>query len=113
MSLVEAIDKLYRTYQMKDMSNIQYLEKINNLISIIEHYGGTIGVLKKITEGILAKHTSRTYDEVNWKLTCTESQVKKATYEGKEKMLARMFLNRVDRALYGTMLTKLHNDYVT
>ena len=113
MSLVEAIDKLYRTYQTKDITNIQFLEKFNNLIDVIEHYGGTIGVHKKITEGILAKHTGGTYDEVNWKLTYTDSQVEKATHEGKEKMLARMFLNRVDRGRYGTMLTTLHNDYVT
>jgi hypothetical protein len=113
ISLIEAIDKLYCTYQTKDMSTIQYLEKFNNLMNIIEHYGGSIGVHKKITEGILAKHSGGTYDEVNWKLTYIDSQIEQATYEGKEKMLARMFLNRVDCARYGTMLTKLHNEYVT
>jgi hypothetical protein len=75
MSLVKAIDKLYQTYQTKDLSNIQYLEKFNNLINVIEHYGGTIGVHKKITKGILARHTNGTYDEVNWKLAYTDSQV--------------------------------------
>jgi hypothetical protein len=98
MSLVEVIDKLYQTYQTKDMSNIQYLEKFNNLINVIELYGGTIGVHKKITEGIFAKHTNGTYDEVNWKLAYTDSQVEKAIHEGEEKMLDRMFLNRVDCA---------------
>jgi hypothetical protein len=57
------------------MSNMQYLEKFNNLINVIEHYGGTIGVHKKITKGILARHTNGTYDEVNWKLAYTDSQV--------------------------------------
>jgi hypothetical protein len=79
------------------------LEKFNNLINIIEHYGGSIGMYKKISEGILAKHSVGTYDEVNWKLTYTDSQIEQATCEGKEQMLARMFL----------MLTKLHNDFVT
>jgi hypothetical protein len=49
MSLVETINKMYRTYQMKDLSNIQYFENFNNLINFIEHYGGSIGVHKKIT----------------------------------------------------------------
>jgi hypothetical protein len=89
------------------------LEKFNNLINVIEHYGGTIGVHKKITKGILARHTNGTYDEVNWKLAYTDSQVEEAFHEGKEKILARMFLNRVDRARYGAMLTELHNDNVT
>ena len=71
MSLVEAIDKLYRFYQGKDMPNTQFLEKFNNLVDVIEHYGGTIGVHKKITEDILAKHTGGTYDSVNWKLAYT------------------------------------------
>jgi hypothetical protein len=64
MNLVEAINKLYGTYQTMDLSKIQNLEKFNSLIIVIEHYGGTIGVHKKITEGILAKHTNGTYDEV-------------------------------------------------
>jgi hypothetical protein len=40
-------------------------------------------------------------------------QIKQANNEGKERVLARMFLNRVDCARYSAMLTKLHNDYVT
>jgi uncharacterized protein YabN with tetrapyrrole methylase and pyrophosphatase domain len=47
MSLAEAIDNLNRTYQTKDMSNIQYLENFNNLINVIDHYVGSIGVHKR------------------------------------------------------------------
>jgi hypothetical protein len=68
MSLVEAIEKLYWLYQSKDMPNTQFLDKFNNLIDAFEHYGRTIGVHRKITEDILAKHTGATYDKVNWKL---------------------------------------------
>jgi hypothetical protein len=113
MSLVEAIDKLYQMYQPKDMSNTQFLDKFNNLVDVIEHYGGSVGVHNKITEGILAKHTGGVYDSVNWKLAYTDDQVCQATKAGKEKILARMFLNRVDCTRYGSMLVKLHNDYVT
>jgi hypothetical protein len=75
MSLVEAIDKLYQTYQTKDMSNTQFLDKFNSLVDVIEHYGGVIGVHKSITNSIIAKHTGRTYDEVNWRLTYTDAQI--------------------------------------
>jgi hypothetical protein len=46
-------------------------------------------------------------------LAYTDTQSNQAIHEGKEKMLARMFLNRVDRVQHGTMIVKLHNDYVT
>jgi hypothetical protein len=116
MSLVEAIDKLYRFYQGKDMPNTQFLknlENFNNLVDVIEHYGGTIGVHKKVTEDILVEYTGGPYDSVNWKVAYTNNQIKKATEKGKERVLARMFLNRIDRTRYGSMLVKLHNDYVT
>jgi hypothetical protein len=64
LSLVEAIDKLFRLYQSKDMPNTQFLDKFNNLIDVIEHFGGTIGVYRKITKDILAKHIGGTYDKV-------------------------------------------------
>jgi hypothetical protein len=67
-------------------------------VDVIEHYGGAIGVHPSITNGLLAKHTGGVFDEVNWRLTYTDSQIQDATLKGKEKMLARMFLNRVDRA---------------
>jgi hypothetical protein len=54
-----------------------------------------------------------TYDEVNWRLAYTDVQINQATHEGKEKLLARMFLNPLDCAQYGTMLVKVHNDYIT
>jgi hypothetical protein len=41
----------------------------------------------------------------------TNEQMKQATI--KERVLAGMFLNRVDSTCYGSMLVKLHNDCVT
>jgi hypothetical protein len=93
MSLVEAIDKLYRIYQTKEMSNNQFLDKFNNLVDVIQHHGGTVGDHKKITNHILAKQTDGIFDEVNWKLAYTDMQIKQANNEGKERVLARMFLN--------------------
>jgi hypothetical protein len=86
------------------MTNTQFLEKFNNLIDVIEHYGGTIGVHKEITEDILAQHTGGIYNSVNWKLANKDEQMKQANQKGKGRFLARMFFNRVDRARYGSML---------
>jgi hypothetical protein len=53
------------------MTNTQFIDKFNNLIDVSEHYSGTVGVHKKITNFILAKDTNRIFDEVNWKLGYT------------------------------------------
>jgi hypothetical protein len=50
MSLVEATHKLYRMYQTKNMTNVQFQEKFINLVEVIVHYGGTVGVHKKFTQ---------------------------------------------------------------
>jgi hypothetical protein len=93
MSLVKALNKLYCIYQTKEMSNTHFLDKFNNLVDVIEHYGGTVGVHKKITSNTLAKHTDGIFDEVNWKLAYTGAQIQQATDKGKERILARMILN--------------------
>jgi hypothetical protein len=92
VSLVEAIDKLYRTYQTKEMTKTQFLDKFNNLVDIIEHYGGTVGVHRNVTECILAKQTHGVYNNINWRSAYTDTQIKQATKKGREKILARMFL---------------------
>jgi hypothetical protein len=113
MSLVEAVDKLYRTYQTKDMTNTQFFDRFNNLVDVIEHYGGTIGVHRSVTESVLAEHTQGEYDNINWRSMYTDTQIEQATRKGREKILARMFITRVDKTRYGSMLVKLHNDFVT
>jgi hypothetical protein len=85
MSLVEAIDKLYQLHQTKELTNTQFLDKFNSLVDVIEHYGGAIGVHPSITNGLSAKHTGGVFDEVNWRLTYTDSQIQDTTLKGKEK----------------------------
>jgi hypothetical protein len=111
MSLVEATNKLYRMYQTKDMTNIQFRDKFNNLVEGIEHYGGTVGVHKKVTQNYLAEFSGGEYFDKDW--VYTEEQVAIATEKGKEKILARMFLAQADKFRYGNMLSKLQNDYIT
>jgi hypothetical protein len=72
MSLVEAMDKFYKVYQTKDMTNIQFWDKFSSMVDVIKHYGGTIGVYWKVTEKVLAQYTSGVYDNVNWRSTYTD-----------------------------------------
>jgi hypothetical protein len=113
MSLVDAMDKLYRMFQTREMSNTQFRDKFNNLIDIIEHYGGSVGVHRKVTEDLLAENTGDVYYNMNWRSTYTDTQIQEAIEKGKEKILARMFLARADKNRYGQMMAKLQNDYVT
>jgi hypothetical protein len=113
MSLVEAMDKFYRFYQSKEMPNAQYLEKFNNIVDVIEHYGGTVAVHRKMTENYLALLTGGVYDPINWRNVYSDEQIAEATEKGKENILAKMFLVRADKGRYGGMLAKLQNDYIT
>jgi hypothetical protein len=94
MSLVEAIDKLYRTYQTKEMTNTQFFDRFNNLVDVIEHYSGTVGVHRGVTESILAELMHGEYDNVNWRSRYADIQIEQATKKGREKILARMFITR-------------------
>jgi hypothetical protein len=113
MSLVEAVDKFYKIYQGRDMTNIQYRDMFNNALEVIEHYGGTIGVHKQVTAEIIAKETGIPFNEETWMTTYTTAQFKAATDKGQEKVLARMFLARCDKERYGPMLAKLANDQIS
>jgi hypothetical protein len=88
MSLVEAIDKFYKKYQGRDMTNVQYRNMFNNALEVIEHYGGTIGVHKKIMAEIIAKDTGIPYNEETWMTTYTALQCKAVADKGQEKVLA-------------------------
>jgi hypothetical protein len=55
-------DKLYKMYQTREMTNVQFRDKFNSLIDVIKHYGGTDGVHKKVTEQFLALYTDGIYE---------------------------------------------------
>jgi hypothetical protein len=42
-----------------------------------------------------------------------DEQVSEATQQGREKILARMFLTCANRGRYGSMMAKLQNNYIT
>jgi hypothetical protein len=83
------------------------------MVDVIEHYGGTVGIHRKMTENCLSVFTEGVYDKRNWRSSYTDQQISEATEKGKEKILARMFLTRANKVRYGGMLTKLQNDYIT
>jgi hypothetical protein len=100
-------------FQTREMSNTQFRDKFNNLTDIIEHYGGSVGVHRNVTEDMLSESTSDVYDNMNWRSTYTDTQIQEAIEKGKEKILSRMFLARVDKNRHGQMMAKLQYDYVT
>jgi hypothetical protein len=112
-SLVEANGKLYKMYQTRKMTNVQFRDKFNSLIDVIKHYGGTVGVHKKVTEQFLVLYTDGIYENKDWRTAYTDEQVNEANQQGKEKRIARMFLTRADRGRYGSIIAKLQNNYIT
>ena len=85
MSLVEAVDKFYKIYQGRDMTNIQYRDMFNNALEVIEHYGGTIGVHKQVTAEIIARETGIPFNEETWMTSYTAAQFKAAADKGQEE----------------------------
>jgi hypothetical protein len=53
MCLVEADDKLRRLYQIKKMSKADFKKAFDNLIDVIEPYGGTVGLQWNLLIGAL------------------------------------------------------------
>jgi hypothetical protein len=48
-------------YQTKDMTNVQFRNKFNILVEVIEHYGGAVSVHKNVTQNCLAKLSGGIY----------------------------------------------------
>ena len=113
MSLAEAIDRFYRIYQGKDMSNLEYRNLFDNGLEVIEHFGGSIGIHKHVTEKVLAETLSTQLKESSETEKYTSTQYQESAKKGQERMLARMFLLKCDKERYTTMLNKLANDHIS
>ena len=92
------------------MSNLEYKNLFDNGLEIIEHFGGSIGIHRHVTDKDLSKAT-----EARWNIDgkYSPTQYQEAAKKGQERMLARMFLLRCDKERYSTMLNKLANDQIS
>ena len=113
MSLVEADERFQRIYQSKDMSNLQYRKAFDNMVEVIEHYGGTVGLHWGVLIKTLEEDTGVTYNKSSWMADYSHEEFNSAVQKAKEKVLARMFLFKCDKDRYGPMLAKLQNDQVS
>jgi hypothetical protein len=103
-ALHKAVMQFYKFYQTKDMSNAIFLENFQTLISVVEDYGGEIGVdpsgAKKelVAEGIDVENVS-------------EESKCKAMAKAKNRYLAMTMLAAADFTRYSCLLEDLDNDY--
>ena len=71
MSLAEAIDRVYRIYQGKDMSNLEYKTLFDNGLEVIEHFGGSIGIHQHVTDKVLSE-TAEARSNIDGKYSPTQ-----------------------------------------
>jgi hypothetical protein len=107
-ALADAVVRLDRMFQSKDMTDSEYLEKFKSMVAVIEHYGGTVGVHPKMVQNELATITGSPYSD---NTTYSPAQIAEAKLDGKERYLACLFLMGSDKTRYGDMFTELHNDH--
>ena len=108
-ALKNAILKLYKFFQGREMTNTQFFERFKNLVAVVEQHGGTIGDEPGLINAELAIITGAPYNEGT---AYTAAQRMQAKEQAKEKFLAVLFLGAADRSRYGELTTGLHNDFV-
>jgi hypothetical protein len=95
---------LFALYQGRETSNASYLEKFSNCVSVIEQFGGELGVE---SEGVKAELILNNIDLEN----ASEVQVIAATVVARDKCLVVAYLSGSDKNRYGSLVEDLENDY--
>ena len=104
-ALHESVRRLYTCIQGKHMTTQTYMEKFQNIVDVIEHRGGSIG----IEPGVVALLASeRTIDMT----TMTIQQKTALEKEAQGMYLAIAFLLNSDRNKYGKLIEDLENSYL-
>ena len=101
-SLYEAKKGLYNFRQQPQDSNSTHLRSFQNLVDVIEHYGGNIA-----DDSALTKYETEYYKKINE--TASSTKVKE---RAKNKMLAIMFLKSTDRGRYNKLLSDLKDQRI-
>jgi hypothetical protein len=105
MSLHQAKKRWYGMYQGREMMNTHFLEKFNTNVSIVEQYGGDVGI---DAAAINAELVEVGVVDVG---LATEVERLAAQAQAKEKYLAVAFLSASDKSRYGKLLEYLENDF--
>ena len=87
------------------MTTQLYMERFQNIVDVIEHSGGSIGVHPGVVSALASK---RTIDMD----TMTTQQKDALEKEAKDMYLAIAFLLNSDRSRYGRLIEDLENSYL-
>jgi hypothetical protein len=63
MTMAEAEDKFRRVCQGKEMKNVQYKKVFDNMVDVIKHYGGTVGMHWRSLVTTRELDTGKTYNK--------------------------------------------------
>ena len=98
----EAKKQFYALYQTRHMTLTMYLDTFQNLVDVIEHTGGIIG----LEPGIMKAFNLKYGRDANKLLTAAEKAVTKDNY------LAIAFILGADRNRYGKLVEDLENAFL-
>eukprot|EP00957_Ditylum_brightwellii_P021502 1621925-Ditylum_brightwellii.AAC.1 len=98
LAITDAVKKLIFFFQTKEMSDSVFFEQFENLVLVIEQYGGSVCMHPALVEQALKR--------INPSLTAnsaTSSQYLSAKVEATDRFMAALMLLQVDRSRYGSM----------
>jgi hypothetical protein len=103
-ALDNATSRFYKFYQSRDMSNAIFLESFQTLTSVVDDFGGQIGV---DPSGANNELTAEGIDPDS----ASDEHKKDATTKAKNRYLAMAMLSATDFTRYSRLLEDLNNDY--
>ena len=98
MSIVSSIIKLYWFLQGKEMTTAAYYRKFSDMVSIIEHYGGSVGNHPFLVEQDIVLQTGQAFDTT---ASYDATLMKNARMSSSDDYLACLFLTNACRHRYG------------
>ena len=115
MAMVNVDTRLYTFSQGQQTTDALYYEPFKSLIEDIEHYQGKVGhhpklILQEVE--LLAKDRFDPKTPLSSIASMEPSIINPATELARQKYLACLFLNGVDKTRYGSLVDGVMNDYV-
>ena len=104
-SVYFANKRFYNFKQGQDESCTEYYNKFNNLVSVVESYGGTFGY-----EDVLMQNDDE-YSGLSDNDKADNDNIAKAQERNKEKFLGYCLVAKSDQKRYGTLKVELENDF--
>ena len=105
-ALWDVLLSFYQHRQHKHQSNSEYLTKFKNLVSVIEHYGGSLGRDPMLVKEVLNRASNKVIVA-----DPTSTAYKAAIPKARERFLAYAFLRCSDPHRYRKMISDLSNQY--